>query len=70
MYIKYYLAVIILQRNSYEWYIPKGILKRNWMNKYLHEIPAVIVVFYDLDWHDTQWNEKKMECSSRVQSLR
>ncbi|XP_001606110.2 trafficking protein particle complex subunit 11 [Nasonia vitripennis] len=58
------------KRNSYEWYIPKGILKRNWMNKYLHEIPAVMVVFYDLDWHDTQWNEKKMECASRVQSLR
>ena len=61
---------LILQRNSYEWYIPKGILKRNWMNKYLNEIPAVMVVFYDLDWHDPQWNEKKMECASRVQSLR
>ncbi|XP_011496669.1 PREDICTED: trafficking protein particle complex subunit 11 [Ceratosolen solmsi marchali] len=58
------------KRNSYEWYIPKGILKRNWMNKYLNEVLAVIVVFYDLDWHDPQWNEKKMECASRVQSLR
>ncbi|XP_014211822.1 trafficking protein particle complex subunit 11 isoform X2 [Copidosoma floridanum] len=58
------------KRNSYEWYIPKGILKRNWMNKYLNEVPAVVVVFYDLDWHDAQWNEKKMECASRVQSLR
>ncbi|XP_076754890.1 trafficking protein particle complex subunit 11 gry isoform X1 [Xylocopa sonorina] len=58
------------KRNSYEWYRPKGILKRNWMNKYLNEIPAVVVVFYDLDWNDLQWNEKKMECASRVQSLR
>ncbi|XP_014236114.1 trafficking protein particle complex subunit 11 [Trichogramma pretiosum] len=58
------------KRNSYEWYIPKGILKRNWMNKYMNEVPAVIVIFYDLDWHDSQWNEKKMECASRVQSLR
>lgn len=58
------------QRNSYEWYIPKGILKRNWMNKYLNEVPAVVVVFYDLDWNDPQWNEKKMECASRVQSFR
>ncbi|XP_076160826.1 trafficking protein particle complex subunit 11 gry isoform X2 [Ptiloglossa arizonensis] len=58
------------KRNSYEWYIPKGILKRNWMNKYLNEIPAVVVVFYDLDWNDPQWNEKKMECASRVQTLR
>ncbi|KAJ8683030.1 hypothetical protein QAD02_018822 [Eretmocerus hayati] len=58
------------KRNSYEWYIPKGILKRNWMSKYLNEVPAVAVVFYDLDWHDKQWNEKKIECASRVQSLR
>ncbi|XP_017788618.1 PREDICTED: trafficking protein particle complex subunit 11 [Habropoda laboriosa] len=58
------------KRNSYEWCKPKGILKRNWMNKYLNEIPAVVVVFYDLDWNDPQWNEKKMECASRVQSLR
>ncbi|XP_043524770.1 trafficking protein particle complex subunit 11 isoform X1 [Frieseomelitta varia] len=58
------------KRNSYEWYKPKGILKRNWMNKYLNEIPAVVVVFYNLDWNDPQWNEKKMECASRVQSLR
>lgn len=58
------------KRNSYEWYIPKGILKRNWMNKYLNEIPALVVVFYDLDWTDPMWNEKTMECVSRVRSLR
>lgn len=58
------------KRNSYEWYIPKGILKRNWMNKYLNEIPAVVVVFYDLDWKDPLWNEKKIECASKIQSLR
>lgn len=40
------------------------------MNKYLNEIPAVVVVFYNLDWNDPQWNEKKMECASKVQSLR
>ncbi|XP_024945200.1 trafficking protein particle complex subunit 11 [Cephus cinctus] len=58
------------KRNSYEWYKLKGILKRNWMNKYLNEVPSVVVIFYDLDWIDPQWNEKKIECSSRVQSLR
>ncbi|XP_018405542.1 PREDICTED: trafficking protein particle complex subunit 11 isoform X1 [Cyphomyrmex costatus] len=58
------------KRSSYEWYIPKGILKRNWMNKYLNDIPSVVVAFYDLDWNDSLWNEKKMECASRVQSLR
>ncbi|XP_023290786.1 trafficking protein particle complex subunit 11 isoform X2 [Orussus abietinus] len=58
------------KRNSYEWYIPKGILKRNWMPKYLHEIPSIVAVFYDLDWNDATWNDKKIECASRVQSLR
>lgn len=58
------------KRNSYEWYIPKGILKRNWMRKHLNEIPAVIAIFYDLDWNDVQWNEKVIECASRVQSMR
>ncbi|KAH0955604.1 hypothetical protein HN011_000445 [Eciton burchellii] len=58
------------KRSSYEWYIPKGILKKNWMNKYLNDIPSVVVVFYELDWNDPLWNEKKMECASRVQSLR
>ncbi|RZC34292.1 trafficking protein particle complex subunit 11 [Asbolus verrucosus] len=62
--------VIKPKRNSYDWYIPKGILKRNWMNKHLFEIPAVIVIFYDLDWNDSLWNEKMIECASRVQSLR
>uniref|UniRef100_A0A0C9PXS3 TRAPPC11_0 protein n=1 Tax=Fopius arisanus TaxID=64838 RepID=A0A0C9PXS3_9HYME len=58
------------KRNSYEWYIPKGILKRNWMPKYLWEIPAVVVCFYELDWTDPNWTEKKMECASRVQAIR
>ncbi|XP_031844601.1 trafficking protein particle complex subunit 11 gry isoform X2 [Nomia melanderi] len=56
--------------NLYDYYIPKGILKCNWMNKYLNEIPAVVVVFYDLDWNDPQWNDKKMECATKVQTLR
>lgn len=62
--------VVKPKRNSYEWYQPKGILKKNWLNKYLNEIPAVIAVFYDLDWKDLQWNEKMIECASRVQSVR
>ncbi|KAJ8983242.1 hypothetical protein NQ317_011651 [Molorchus minor] len=57
-------------RTSYDWYIPKGILKRNWMSKHLYEIPAVMVIFYNLDWNDSLWNEKMIECASRVQSMR
>lgn len=66
----YEFPVIKPKRNSYEWYIPKGILKKNWMNKHLYEIPAMIVIFYELDWNDPQWNEKMIECASRVQSMR
>lgn len=62
--------VVKPKRNSYDWYHPKGILKRNWMKKHLKEIPAVIVIFYDLDWNDAHWNEKMIECASRVQSMR
>ncbi|XP_046390361.1 trafficking protein particle complex subunit 11 [Ischnura elegans] len=58
------------KRNSYEWYVPKGILKTNWMDKHLKKLPAVVVIFYDLDWDDPLWNEKKQECASRVQSVR
>ncbi|XP_067008734.2 trafficking protein particle complex subunit 11 [Anabrus simplex] len=58
------------KRSAYEWYIPKGILKRNWINKHLNEIPAVVAIFYELDWDDPQWNEKRIECASRVQSMR
>nr|XP_023021888.1 trafficking protein particle complex subunit 11 [Leptinotarsa decemlineata] len=62
--------VIKPRRNSYDWYIPKGILKKNWMSKHLYEVPAVVVIFFDLDWNDPQWNEKMIECASRVQSMR
>lgn len=62
--------VIKPKRNSYDWYHPKGILKKNWMNKYLNEVPAVMTIFYDLDWNDSQWSEKMIECASRVQSMR
>ncbi|XP_075220488.1 trafficking protein particle complex subunit 11 gry isoform X2 [Lycorma delicatula] len=58
------------KRNSYEWYIPKGILKKNWMKKHLTQLPAVVVVFFDLDWDDPQWGEKRLECTARVQSVR
>ncbi|XP_050682562.1 trafficking protein particle complex subunit 11 [Leptidea sinapis] len=62
--------VVKPKRNSYEWYIPKGILKKNWIPKRVSLIPAVIVIFYDMEWNDPQWNEKIIECASRVQSIR
>ncbi|KAL1490737.1 hypothetical protein ABEB36_013385 [Hypothenemus hampei] len=62
--------VIKPKRNSYDWYLPKGILKRNWLNKHLQEVPALIVIFFDLDWKDSLWNEKVIECASKVLSMK
>lgn len=62
--------VVKPKRNTYEWYVPKGILKRNWMSKHANEVPAVIALFYELDWNEPMWNEKMIECASRVQSMR
>uniref|UniRef100_A0A3Q2EE88 Trafficking protein particle complex subunit 11 n=1 Tax=Cyprinodon variegatus TaxID=28743 RepID=A0A3Q2EE88_CYPVA len=55
------------KRTSYEWYIPKGILKTGWMNKHLNLVPALVVLFYELDWDDPQWKEKQSECATRVE---
>lgn len=62
--------ICTFQRQSYEWYIPKGILKSNWIPKYLYHVPALVVLFYDLDWNDSSWTEKKNEVASQVQSLK
>lgn len=62
--------VVKPKRNSYEWYMPKGILKKNWIPKRVSLIPALVVIFYDMEWNDPQWNEKIIECASRVQSIR
>ena len=40
------------------------------MHKHLNLIPSVVVIFIELDWNDPDWNEKKKECASRVQSVR
>lgn len=58
------------KKTSYEWYVPKGILKSNWMNKHLNQIPAVVVVFFDLDWDEQLWKERQMECATRLEIVR
>ena len=40
-------------RQTYEWLVPRGILKRNWMRKHLNVLPSVVVVFADIDWTDS-----------------
>lgn len=59
-----------LQKSAYDWVIPKGILKTNWLKKHLHEVPAVVVVFFELDWDEQLWNEKRMECATLVEVIR
>ena len=58
------------QRTSYEWYIPKGIVKTSWMKKHLELIPSVVVVFFDLDWDEHMWKEKQMECATKIEIIR
>ncbi|CAI5443967.1 unnamed protein product [Caenorhabditis angaria] len=48
----------------------KGILRRDWPTKYLDQIPALIVLFVDLDWNHPSWEEKKLEAESKVASIR
>ena len=68
--ILFLLQYFSFQRTSYEFYVPKGILKRDWMSKHLHVVPSLMVIFFDLDWDDAQWKEKETECASRVAVLR
>ncbi|XP_046870034.1 trafficking protein particle complex subunit 11 [Hypomesus transpacificus] len=58
------------KRTSYEWYIPKGVLKTGWMNKHLNLVPALVVLFFELDWDEPQWKERQSECATRVEIVR
>ena len=59
-----------VQRMNYESYTPVGILKKAWLDKHTQEVPSVLVVFYELDWEDPDWDAKKLECQSRVEVVR
>ncbi|XP_070496804.1 trafficking protein particle complex subunit 11 isoform X1 [Chironomus tepperi] len=58
------------KRQSFEWYNPKHILKKNWMLKYQHVVPSLIVVFMELEWKEPQWSEKQVQCSTMIQQLK
>jgi hypothetical protein len=40
------------------------------MRKHLEQIPAVVVIFFDLDWDEVMWKERQMECTTRVEIVR
>ena len=54
-------------RNSYEWYIPKGLLKKNWMTKHLYQLPAVVAIFVQLDWTDPDLSDRILDVANRLQ---
>lgn len=58
------------KRPSYEWYFPHGILKRNWMLKHLHVLPAVVVLFQDLEFDDPMWSDREAQCAKLIEGLR
>lgn len=58
------------KRQSFEWYNPKHILKKNWMLKYTHVLPSLIVVCVELEWKDPKWSENQLNCSTMMQQLK
>ena len=44
----------------------KGILKKNWIKKYLSEKTTVAVLFYQVDWTDLPLNSKINECTTYI----
>ena len=40
------------------------------MKKHLELIPAVVVIFFDLDWDENMWKERQMECATKVEIVR
>ena len=58
-------------KKSYEYgTVPGGILKKNWIRKHMYEVPALVVLFVDLEWDDAAFSEKKIACSSKIATLR
>ena len=49
---------------------PTGILQRGWFNKHLNLIPAAVILFYELDWNDSHWAEKQLDCGLQLNYLR
>lgn len=66
----YEFPLVKPKRQSYEWYHPKGILKRNWFLKHLHALPAVVVLFCDAEWDDPNWVEKQCQFASQMHAIK
>ena len=47
-----------------------GVLKRCWLSKHTAGVPALVVLFCDLDWADPLWHERQVECVSKIEVIR
>ena len=70
MHGMYYTRNPQFSQTNYEECKPTGILKANWLHKQCHQIPSLVVFFFDLDWDDPQWEQKETECASKIQVIR
>ncbi len=57
------------RRQTYEGYIPNGILKADWMNKHRKLIPSLILLFYVWD-EDKNWRNKENDMCNELEMLR
>ena len=58
------------KKGSYEWYMPKGILKTAWIDKHLNQVPSVVAIFFELNWDEGDSHSKQMECVTRVERIK
>ncbi|CAG0917855.1 unnamed protein product [Notodromas monacha] len=65
-----YLYPVPKPKQNYERLVPHGIWKRNWVKKHLEDIPAVAVIFCDLDFRASNWPERRDTCVSMVHCLK
>ena len=59
-----------MSQTNYEESKPLGVLKSNWLRKQCLEVPSLVVFFFDLDWDESQWEEKETECASKIEVIR
>ncbi|CAL8120333.1 unnamed protein product [Orchesella dallaii] len=53
-----------------ETYAPVGMVKSNWLQKHLQQVPSVVVVCFYIDWSEQYWNDKKTECANKIKELK
>jgi hypothetical protein len=55
--------------NKNDW-LCLGILKKGWIHKHQHLLPAVLVLFADLNWNEPALDEKTRACAQEGLNLK